>query len=101
MAAGIVLVCLGDVFDDFWSCFGVSWRGVRWLLGSFWFVLGTFSMTSGAVLGCLGGGVRWLLGSFWFVLGTFSMTSGAVLGCLGEVFDGCWDRFGLSWGRFR
>ena len=72
MAAGIVLVCLGDVFDDFWSCFGVSWRGVRWLLGS-----------------------------FWFVLGRFSMTSGAVLGCLGEVFDGCWDRFGLSWGRFR
>ena len=72
MAAGIVLVCLGDVFDDFWSCFGVSW-----------------------------GGVRWLLGSFWFVLGRFSMTSGAVLGCLGEVFDGCWDRFGLSWGRFR
>ena len=72
MAAGIVLVCLGDVFDDFWSCFGVSWRGVRWLLGS-----------------------------FWFVLGRFSMTSGAVLGCLGEVFDGCWDRFGLSWGGFR
>ena len=29
------------------------------------------------------------------------MTSGAVLGCLGEVFDGCWDRFGLSWGGFR
>ena len=72
MAAGIVLVCLGEVFDDFWSCFGVSWRGVRWLLGS-----------------------------FWFVLGRFSMTSGAVLGCLGEVFDGCWDRFGLSWGGFR
>ena len=81
------------------------------MAASFWFVLGTFSMTSGAVLGCLGevfevfdgcwdrfglswGGVRWLLGSF-------SMTSGAVLGCLGEVFDGCWDRFGLSWGRFR
>ena len=58
-------------------------------------------MTSGAVLGCLGEVFDGCWDRFGLSWGRFSMTSGAVLGCLGEVFDGCWDRFGLSWGRFR